>query len=194
MKRCIRCNRDKKPTDFSNDTHRSDGLEPRCKKCEKERKHQIYIADPEKEFKRKKLQVARNPEKEARRQAIYRQNNIEKVTDRNKRYKQLNAEKEAKRNRNWAQKHPDKCNATSAKRRATKLNATPLWLTEEQLAEIKEFYILAKELQWLSDPTDPLQVDHIIPLQGENVCGLHVPWNLQILPKSLNCTKSNKIK
>lgn len=81
-------------------------------------------------------------------------------------------------------------NASTAKRRTQKLQATPKWLTKEQYTEIKAWYILAEELQWLSN--EPLQVDHIIPLQGENVSGLHVPWNLQILPQSLNASKGNK--
>jgi hypothetical protein len=76
-----------------------------------------------------------------------------------------------------------------AKRRTYKMDRTPKWLTAAQLNEIEEFYVLAKELQWLSE--EPLQVDHIIPLKGKIVSGLHVPWNLQILPRPLNCKKSN---
>lgn len=73
---------------------------------------------------------------------------------------------------------------------SAKLNATPDWLTQKDINEIKEFYELAQELSWLSE--SPLEVDHIIPLQGKNVSGLHVPWNLQILPKSMNLSKGNK--
>lgn len=76
-----------------------------------------------------------------------------------------------------------------AKYYTSKLHRTPPWLTESQLAEIEQFYELARELQWLSNK--PLEVDHIVPLQGKNVSGLHVPWNLQILPQNLNRHKSN---
>ena len=81
--------------------------------------------------------------------------------------------------------------AAQANRRAAKKNRTPKWLSSEQKQEIKEIYKIAKEIQWLS--SEQLQVDHIIPLQGKNVSGLHVPWNLQILPKSQNTRKSNRV-
>jgi hypothetical protein len=92
----------------------------------------------------------------------------------------------------WAKANPGKHCAKSAKRHAAKLRRTPPWITKEQLVEIQSFYILAKEIQWLSE--EVLEVDHIVPLQGENVSGLHVPWNLQILPKSINASKSNQHK
>ena len=94
-------------------------------------------------------------------------------------------------NKQYCKNNPAKVAAKAAKRRAAKLQATPPWLTKAQLREIGEFYILAKKLQLES--AEPLEVDHIVPLQGDNVCGLHVPWNLQILPQSQNASKGNKL-
>lgn len=71
-----------------------------------------------------------------------------------------------------------------AMRRARKLQATPKWLTKEHLEQIKQIY---------KDCPKAYHVDHIIPLKGENVSGLHVPWNLQCLPGIVNRVKYNKV-
>ena len=80
-------------------------------------------------------------------------------------------------------------NAQEAKRRARKLSATPKWLTEEHHNEMLYCYSVAKDCEILTG--DKYHVDHIVPLQGEFVCGLHVPWNLQVLPANLNIAKGN---
>lgn len=87
-------------------------------------------------------------------------------------------------NRDYKKKNRKYYNSLEARRRATKLQATPLWLTEEQLNQIKSFYTNCPE---------GYEVDHIIPLKGKNVRGLHVPWNLQYLTKNENRSKSNRI-
>jgi len=80
------------------------------------------------------------------------------------------------------------CNL-QARRRSYKLKATPDWLTQEHLEEIKNFYWLAQDLKSVTGET--YHVDHIVPLKGKSVCGLHVPWNLQILPADINLSKGN---
>lgn len=83
--------------------------------------------------------------------------------------------------------HRIKCNV----RRRRHREATPTWLTKEQKDNIKQLYIEAQKLSKLTGVR--YEVDHIIPLINENVCGLHVPWNLQVIPKLENLKKANKI-
>ena len=80
------------------------------------------------------------------------------------------------------------CNL-QARRRSYKLKATPDWLTQEQLEDIKNFYWLAQDLKLVTGET--YHVDHIVPLKGKSICGLHVPWNLQVLPADINLSKGN---
>lgn len=105
-------------------------------------------------------------------------------------YKQ-NPLKKRLMNEKWRKLNMGVVNAMSAKRKASKRKATPSWLTKEQLKEIKQFYILAQELAWLNQDGKPFHVDHIIPLQHDDVCGLHVPWNLQLLSQPENLSKLN---
>lgn len=124
--------------------------------------------------------------------AAYYKTNKAAVDAKNRRNYYENQEfyKEEARKSTWAKDNPEKHAAKCARRRASKLERTPKWLTPEHLTEILEFYRDAKELQWLSD--EPLHVDHIEPLQGENVSGLHVPWNLRVIPRSKNLAKGNR--
>jgi len=117
----------------------------------------------------------------------YRKLNPDKAQNAVKRWCDLNKVQKSRSDRQYRLSNPGKCTAQGAKKKAVLSNRMPKWVTKELLAEIAEFYILAKELQWLSE--EKLTVDHIIPLRGKTVCGLHVPWNLQILPISLNMAK-----
>ena len=69
----------------------------------------------------------------------------------------------------------------NAQRRAAKLKATPKWTDMEAIRAI-----------YAKCPKG-YHVDHILPLKGKNVCGLHIAGNLQILPATDNLRKSNKV-
>jgi hypothetical protein len=76
--------------------------------------------------------------------------------------------------------------SNTAKRRASKKNATPAWA---DLEAIKGMYQLAAVFNRTGMN---LQVDHIVPLQGKMVCGLHCEANLQLMPASDNISKGNR--
>lgn len=76
-----------------------------------------------------------------------------------------------------------------AKRRAAKMQATPSWLCADQKNAIALLYTEAVSI---TDETGIAhEVDHIIPLINHSVCGLHVPWNLEVLTAEANRRKSN---
>lgn len=72
--------------------------------------------------------------------------------------------------------------AMRARRRSQQRSATPGWAKPEKIAAI---YILAADLG--------MEVDHVIPLRGVNVCGLHVETNLQLLTRADNIKKGNRM-
>lgn len=90
----------------------------------------------------------------------------------------------------WQVKNAGRCAAKSKHYRMTKKNRVPAWLTAEQLREIEDKYIVAQHFSYLA--MIPYHVDHIIPLQGEFVSGLHVPDNLCVRLGIDNLSKGNK--
>lgn len=124
-------------------------------------------------------------------QAAYKQKRPEVGRAARQRYQKRNLDKARKYTRNWKARNPEQVRSNKAFRRARQLQATPPWLSIEHKKQIQWYYDTAVELRWLCD--EPLHVDHIHPLQGENFCGLHVPWNLQLIPASVNLSKSNSL-
>ena len=98
-----------------------------------------------------------------------------------------NREKTNLRAKQHRESNPGESRARVAQRRAMRIKATPLWADLEQ---IKRIYTLCAKV---SERTGVLHhVDHIIPLKGKNICGLHVEKNLRIIPAKMNLEKSNK--
>lgn len=64
--------------------------------------------------------------------------------------------------------------------------ATPRWVDRDELTEVY------REAHRRRHEGEDVQVDHVVPLNGAGVCGLHVPWNLQIIPRLSNLVKSNR--
>jgi hypothetical protein len=183
MKICNNCHQTKDFEFFSKAARNIGGLCHQCKDCRKD----YYAKNRLKVLEQKKDYYKENREKILEYKQEYYELNSEELVLKKRRYRELNPDTQ----KIWASKNKDKVANYTSKRRAKKLQATPKWLTVEQIAEIDFYYWFC---QLVSEDTGiKHHVDHIVPLQGKTVCGLHVPWNLQILSASENCSKSNKL-
>jgi hypothetical protein len=86
-------------------------------------------------------------------------------------------------------RHRGTANAKTVRRKAAKLKATPKWAN---LTKIKAKYQLAAMFNKHTE--EKWHVDHIIPLRGKDVCGLHVEYNLRVIPAKENLQKSNRFE
>lgn len=99
-------------------------------------------------------------------------------------------EKAKETNKKWKQENLGKVNADTAKRRNAKMQRTPAWLTQDDYWMIEQAYELSALRTKMFGFT--WHVDHVLPLQGKYVSGLHVPTNLQVIPWRDNVSKGNK--
>jgi hypothetical protein len=132
---------------------------------------------------------AANADTQRARAKQWRKENREHVNTQSKTYRDSNKETVAASRKKWAMNNQDKVIANVAKRHAAKLRRTPKWLTSEQRKQIEYVYLEAKMLE--VETGIKHHVDHILPLQGKNVSGLHVPENLRVITALENHRKFN---
>jgi len=168
---CSKCGEDKLLTDFYKRENRPSHMSA-CKSCLTKQSVAYQMSNPEKSKTKAEKWRRANPEKHKLIWTRHREQNADIMRQRCADWRSKNRETANRLSREWAAANPEKCAAFSAKRRASTLNATPVWA---DLKAIKVEYELAK---WCSDVMGiKYHVDHIIPLQGKNVCGLHVHNN-----------------
>ena len=90
----------------------------------------------------------------------------------------------------WKERNTTWVRADTKARRRKHREATPKWLTKKEKAEIRQLYQIAIIMSKTTG--EQYVVDHIVPLRGNDVCGLHVPWNLRVITQEENLKKSNK--
>jgi hypothetical protein len=160
-KLCKSCDTEKALDQFHKRSNRKSGVHSYCKQCRSSHFKEWY---------------AKNKEVHHSRYKEFKQNNPEWAVKYHKEHQKNNRPMYAR---------------NAAKRRASELQATPSWLTEDDTFIFNEIYEM-RDIR--SNDTGVVHhVDHIIPLQGVEACGLHTWWNLQLLPASENISKSNKV-
>lgn len=174
MKKCSVCLETKPFLFFHRQKSGPSGYRSACKVCRKGEHIDRYEADKEDWNKKAIAWRIANPVKAKLISAKFRQENRE----------QRNAHK-----RGWVQANRGGVNAYNVKRHTAKLKRTPAWLTDSDLDRIKCLYQLAAMRNRESGYA--WHVDHIIPLQGAFVSGLHVPSNLRVIPAVENNRKYN---
>lgn len=205
-KRCLSCREDKPVGLFWKNKRSADGLDRYCIECGKLRRKKDYI-DNRETYLHRVQQYQQRPEfKEQHKQ--YQQTWLQKggdvwLKEYQWRYCEQHSEKRTQVSKEWYEQHPEarpeihrryRINnsgvvlARLAKRRVQKKQAIPPWFEK---AEVEALYQQCKVKSIQEGKI--YHVDHIIPINNIDVCGLHCLDNLQILTAEENLSKSNKL-
>jgi hypothetical protein len=214
VKTCRDCTTSKPGAAFGADVRNRDGLKGVCKECENLRvaawrraneggkytshkeasriRAAEYYSENRKEIRAKAIERSSLIEVKQRKAAAdkaYQMANADRLRKLATERRHANPELWNRFNRERSKKPENAARkaADVAWRRAALRRATPSWVNRDELVQI---YRSAKEAQ--RNTGKKMHVDHIVPLVSPIVCGLHVPWNLQVLFYKDNHSKSNK--
>lgn len=203
MKTCTKCNIEKPFELFS--IARGKYI-TQCKDCVNERSAQWYAQNKERHLANSKAWFDANKDrKQATIKAWSKANKEKRSQEAAKRYEEnkdailasnrqkyhANLENERARSSAYAKAHREEHNARVRKYRESRIERTPAWTNESDKLRMQCYYQVAK--MRTRETGEIWSVDHIVPLQGENVSGLHVSWNLQVITKRENIAKGNKL-
>lgn len=193
MKVCRLCQQNKPLGEFFTRVGAKDGYRNECKLCAIAKSKARYTKNLDesrrwhREHYRKKM--AANPGWHA---SYYAANKEKRLAYDAQYYRNKNREKRLAQVKAWASENRGKSNAVKKAYKMAKAQACPPWLTKDEHWLMYEAYELATlrtevfGFLW--------HVDHEVPLRGKTVSGLHVPWNLQVIPGVENMSKSNKFE
>lgn len=189
FKHCHACAVSKPISEFSRCAAKKDGLQTQCKACKK-----AYKKTPS--GLAANAQYENKPSRRAQRKimnAAWVERNREYCRSKSNQYyaehKHTDAWRESNKRSYVRNKHVYR--ARDMRRIAVERCAVPAWLTRAHFDLMKATY---RQVQELTHSTGiPHEVDHIVPLLGKTVRGLHVPWNLRVVPREVNRNKSNRL-
>ena len=183
LKRCCKCKEEKDASLFYANKRMKDGLNTFCKACHKadnvERK-KVNRADPQ--FRATELAFKKE----------YRSRTVEQRAAYMEKWRAANREQINEHGRQYRRVRKEHYNFLCQKRKIDLLKRTPKWLTSDDLWMIEQAYELAGLRTKMLGVE--YHVDHVIPLRGKYVSGLHVPLNLRVVPWFENQRKTNKFE
>ena len=193
LKSCSVCSKTKPLVAFYKRSDAPNSTRKDCKDCCKERSLRNHYADRENRNKKTRARYRQKIEENPNFLAELYARNKEYVLAKRAEYYRRDPERYKERARKWAAGNRGKANAMKKAYKAARLKACPQWARNDSDLRTQMDEIYERAYRTSLETGTPHHVDHIIPLRGKNVSGLHVPWNLQILTASENCSKSNKL-